>query len=81
MLFSQYFVAHRYDYENCEDAPAQKVMENVEKLTQDPSTIGKVFSYGGKSYTVDKADNFEYVDPIDKSISKKQVKLSTKLKL
>lgn len=66
-------VVCRYDYENCEDAPAQKMMENLEKLTQDPATVGKTLSCEGKSYTIAKTDNFEYTDPIDKSVSKKQV--------
>ena len=35
---------------------------------------GKVFtaSSGGKTYEVSKADNFEYEDPIDKSVTKNQ---------
>ena len=36
--------------------------------------VGKVFtaSSGGKTFEVSKADNFEYVDPIDKSVTKNQ---------
>ena len=35
--------------------------------------LGKIFtSSSGKSFTVSKADNFEYTDPIDKSVTKNQ---------
>ena len=36
--------------------------------------VGKVFtaSSGGKTFEVSKADNFEYVDPIDNSVTKNQ---------
>ena len=35
--------------------------------------IGKTYtSKSGKSFTVSKADNFEYTDPIDKSVTKNQ---------
>ena len=64
---------HRYDYENVETAPANQMMENLEVLLNDGSLIGKTFTQGKKDYVVAKADNFEYTDPIDGSISKKQV--------
>ena len=38
----------------------------------DPTTVGKSYSHGGKTYIIAKADNFEYTDPIDKTVSKKQ---------
>jgi len=62
----------RYDYENCESAPAEQMMANLEKLVADPSTIGKEFSFGDKKFKVGIADNFSYTDPIDKSFTKKQ---------
>lgn len=62
----------RYDYENCESAAAEKLMEVLTAFISDSSNIGKVFSEDGKTYTVKKADNFSYEDPIDKSISVKQ---------
>jgi len=34
--------------------------------------IGKEFSSGGETFKVVKNDDFEYVDPIDSSVSKKQ---------
>ncbi len=50
------------------------MMDNLEKLTQDPGTVGEVLSYADKHYTIAIADNFEYTDPIDKSVSKKQAR-------
>jgi phosphoglucomutase len=62
----------RYDYENCDSAPAEQMMTNLNNLVQDASFIGKSFSHADKTFKVAKADNFEYTDPIDGSISKKQ---------
>jgi len=58
----------RYDYEECESDGANAMMAHLNKMVQAADIKGKTF---GK-YTVDKADNFEYVDPIDKSVSKNQ---------
>lgn len=62
----------RYDYENCESEPANKMMANLNAYVADQSNIGKVFTSGDKSYTLAKADNFSYTDPVDHSISKNQ---------
>lgn len=62
----------RYDYENCETAPAEKMMEVLNAFISDSSNVGKVFSHDGKIYKIKKADNFSYEDPIDKSVSVKQ---------
>nr|QNH72575.1 phosphoglucomutase isoform 100 [synthetic construct] len=62
----------RYDYENVESDPANQMMANLDKMAADSSIVGKVFSHGDKSYKVAKMDNFEYTDPIDNSVSKKQ---------
>jgi len=66
----------RYDYENCESAPAEKMISNLESYIADPASVGKTYSHGGKTFKVAKADNFEYTDPIDHSVSKKQVRLT-----
>jgi len=62
----------RYDYENCESAPAEQMMGNLEKFISDSSTIGKEFSFGDKKFKVAVADNFSYTDPIDQSFTQKQ---------
>lgn len=64
----------RYDYEECALEPCNEMMEQLEKNITDPSFTGKDFSFGGKTYKVKVADNFSYTDPVDKSVSTKQVK-------
>lgn len=49
------------------------MMEDLEKTINQPDFIGKTFKSGDKEYTIKCADNYEYWDPIDKSITKKQV--------
>ena len=49
------------------------MMANLNALLNDSSFIGKQFSQAGKTFTLAKADNFEYTDPIDGSVSKGQV--------
>lgn len=48
-------------------------MAHLELLISTNALIGKSYSSEGKTYVVDKADNFSYVDPIDNSIAKNQV--------
>lgn len=62
----------RYDYEECDLAPCNEMMDTLEKTITDPSFVGKDFSAGGKTYKVKLGDNFSYNDPIDKSVSTKQ---------
>lgn len=60
----------RYDYENCESAPCQEMMKELEgKLS---SLKGTKYTQGSKTYEVSQADNFEYIDPVDASVSKNQ---------
>lgn len=62
----------RYDYEGCKSEPSNQMMEDLEKTINQPDFIGKTFKSGDKEYTIKCADNYEYWDPIDKSITKKQ---------
>lgn len=62
----------RYDYEECDLAPCNEMMDTLEKTITNPDFPGKQFSASGKSYTVKLGDNFSYNDPIDKSVSTKQ---------
>ncbi|XP_050423168.1 phosphoglucomutase [Adelges cooleyi] len=62
----------RYDYENCESEPCNQMMVDLEKNVTDPSVIGQKFTSGQKVYILKQADNFEYCDPIDKSVTIKQ---------
>lgn len=63
----------RYDYENCDSASANKMMESIETLIQKPEFIGKELVYGDKKYIVKQADNYSYIDPVDGSQAIKQV--------
>ncbi|KAL0604213.1 Phosphoglucomutase-1 [Plecturocebus cupreus] len=63
---------YRYDYEEVEAEGANKMMKDLEVLMFDRSFVGKQFSANDKVYTVEKADNFEYSDPVDGSISRNQ---------
>lgn len=63
----------RYDYEEVDTESANKMMKDLEALMFDRSFVGKQFSVSDKVYTVEKADNFEYSDPVDGSISRNQV--------
>lgn len=67
----------RYDYEECSLEPCNEMMTALEKTITDPAFIGKEYSSGGKTYKTKVADNFSYVDPVDKSVSTKQVNWSS----
>lgn len=62
----------RYDYEEVDAEAANKMMADLESMMLDRSFIGQKFSADDKVYVVDKADNFEYSDPVDGSISRNQ---------
>ena len=66
----------RYDYENVESAPANKMMQDLEAAIAQASIVGKSYESGGKTFKVVTNDNFEYTDPIDHSVTKKQVSSS-----
>lgn len=63
----------RYDYEEVDADAANKMMKDLEAVMFDHSFVGKQLSCGDKVYTVEKADNFEYNDPVDGSVSRNQV--------
>ncbi|KAL5283150.1 PGM1 family protein [Megaselia abdita] len=62
----------RYDYEECELEPCNEMISTMEKLITEPSFIGKSFTAGNTIYKVKVADNFSYIDPVDKSVANKQ---------
>lgn len=63
----------RYDYEEVDLDAACEMMEDLEVMMVDKSFVGQRFAVGEKLYQVERADNFEYSDPIDGSISRNQV--------
>lgn len=62
----------RYDYENCESARANKMIQHINDLFSSSDFVGKEYSHGGKSYVVGLADDFKYLDPIDNTVTDKQ---------
>ena len=56
----------RHDYEGVDSAIAHKIMDDM--TTRAESEIGKFYG----DYEVETFDNFTYVDPVDKSVSKNQ---------
>lgn len=62
----------RYDYEEVEAKGASKMMKDLKSRMLDHSFVGKHFSTNDKVYTAEKADKFEYNDPVDGSVSKNQ---------
>ena len=47
-------------------------MDHLQQLVDSNDFVGKKFKGDSKEFVVSKADNFEYTDPIDKSVTKKQ---------
>ncbi|XP_023942779.1 phosphoglucomutase [Bicyclus anynana] len=62
----------RYDYEECPSDPCNEMMQELEKTMTSPGFVGSQHSAAGKSYTVALADNFSYMDPVDRSVAMKQ---------
>ncbi len=61
----------------CVSGEEKKVLSPwLQDFVDNKENIGKEFvAAGGKVYKVSKADNFEYVDPIDQSVAKNQVSI------
>eukprot|EP00112_Aurelia_sp_Birch-Aquarium-sp1_P012146 Seg2553.1 transcript_id=Seg2553.1/GoldUCD/mRNA.D3Y31 product=Phosphoglucomutase-1 protein_id=Seg2553.1/GoldUCD/D3Y31 len=58
----------RYDYEGVDTESADKVIGSVRSMIEDGSLVGKKFD----DFIVRAADDFEYTDTIDGSVTKKQ---------
>lgn len=74
------FELFRYDYEKVDSAAADKMVERLNAFIADKATVGKEFTAAGKTFKVGKAEDFEYTDPIDKSVTKKQVGPNSKIR-
>jgi phosphoglucomutase len=62
----------RYDYEEVASDDAQKLVDTLNKHIADSTLIDKTFPSSTGDFTVSKTFNFDYTDPIDKSVSKNQ---------
>lgn len=63
----------RFDYEGLEPKTTYYIMRDLEALVTDKSFVGQQFAVGNHVYSVAKTDCFEYVDPVDGTVTKKQV--------
>lgn len=62
----------RYDYEECDSDSANKMMKHLMDLFEKDDFVGQEFSFNDKKYIVKLADDFQYTDPVDHSVTKKQ---------
>lgn len=81
LILNVSFIDYRYDYENCDSACADKMMQSIEALIQKPDFIDKKLQCEGKEYIVKQADNYSYTDPVDGSKATKQVRFTIVLLL
>ncbi len=66
-------MSDRFDYEGVDSRAAYSLMRDLEAVITDKAFTTQKFSVGNNIYSVEKADNFEYIDPVDGSVSRKQV--------
>lgn len=63
----------RYDYEGLDVDTACEMMEDLEILITDKSFAKQRFAVEDKIYQVEKADSFEYTDPVTSILTRNQV--------
>ncbi|TRY58682.1 hypothetical protein DNTS_028453, partial [Danionella cerebrum] len=71
----------RFDYEGVDAKAAFYLMRDLEAVITDKAFTTQKFSVGNNVYSVEKADNFEYIDPVDGSVSRKQINFSDSSRL
>lgn len=54
---------------------AYYLMRDLEAVITDKAFTSQKFAVGNNVYSVEKADNFEYIDPVDGNVSRKQVSI------
>ncbi|XP_005999459.1 phosphoglucomutase-like protein 5 [Latimeria chalumnae] len=62
----------RFDYEEVDPRAAFFLMRDLEALITEKSFSSQQFAVGNNVYTVEKVDSFEYTDPVDGSVTKRQ---------
>lgn len=67
------FFPTRYDYESIDIDTACEMMEDLEIMIIDKSFVKQRFAVEDKIYQVEKADSFEYTDPVNSSLTRNQV--------
>ncbi|XP_025058741.1 phosphoglucomutase-like protein 5 isoform X2 [Alligator sinensis] len=62
----------RFDYEALDPRTAYFIMRDLEALITDKSFSHQQFAVGNNIYSVEKTDSFEYMDPVDGTVTKRQ---------
>ncbi|XP_041436079.1 phosphoglucomutase-like protein 5 isoform X2 [Xenopus laevis] len=62
----------RFDYEALDPRTAIFIMKDLEAVITEKSFSNQKFAVGSHVFSVEKTDSFEYVDPVDGTVSKKQ---------
>ena len=62
----------RYDFEEVTTEAGSLLINNLRSLVESQSLLSTSLSGNGETYTVSSMVDFEYVDPVDKSVSSKQ---------
>lgn len=65
----------RFDYEGVDPRAAFYLMKDLERVITDKAFPSQKFAVGNTVYSVERADNFEYVDPVDGTVVRNQVSL------
>lgn len=64
----------RFDYEGLDPRATFYLMRDLEAVIFDKTFSSQKFAVGDHIYSVEKADNFEYVDPVDGTVARNQVR-------
>ncbi|XP_036383077.1 phosphoglucomutase-like protein 5 [Megalops cyprinoides] len=62
----------RFDYEGVDPRAAFYMMRDLEAVISDKAFTSQKFAVGNNVYSVEKADNFEYIDPVDGTVARNQ---------
>lgn len=63
----------RFDYEGVDPRAAFYLMRDLEGVITDKAFLTQKFAVGTNVYSVERADNFEYIDPVDGTVVRNQV--------
>ncbi|KAE8292053.1 Phosphoglucomutase-like protein 5 [Larimichthys crocea] len=62
----------RFDYEGLDPRAAFYLMRDLEAVLADKAFTSQKFAVGDHIYSVEKANNFEYIDPVDGTVARNQ---------
>uniref|UniRef100_A0A8C5CD20 Phosphoglucomutase 5 n=1 Tax=Gadus morhua TaxID=8049 RepID=A0A8C5CD20_GADMO len=62
----------RFDYEDLDPRAAFYLMRDLESVISDKAFSNQKFAVGDHMYAVERADNFEYLDPVDGTVARNQ---------